>query len=354
MKRLFLTAILILLALFLSGCNGKATNRERPVPKVVVEEVKLSAVESKLLTKGIVEPWKLAKLSFQTAGKIREGPLETGTLLSEGAVVASLDNSDYVVQMEAARHQMDLAAVDSERTSRDLDRCERLFSEGAISQKNLDDARDQYKAALAKAGQAASAFKQAALMVEHSTLKAPFAGIILDRLSEQGEMVAAGTPVVVLGQKDRVKVVITVPSGQINAWKEGSNAAVIDQTGRQHQAAVHKVSPGADGYTGSFEVEIAVANPDDEFSPGQVVAVERKVESGQGLWVTLKSVVSYGEELKYIFVVNTGNNSVSKRFVKLGPLVGDKVQVLEGIKAGDRVVAIVPENLREGDRVEVK
>ncbi len=354
MKRLFLTSILILLAFFLFGCNGKAANRERPVPKVVVEEVKPSVVESKFLTKGIVEPWKLAKLSFQIAGKILEGPLDIGTVLSKGTVVASLDNSDYMVQMEAARHQMDLAAVDNERTRRDLDRCEQLFSEGAISQKNLDDIRDQYKAALANAGKAESAFKQAALMVEHSTLKAPFAGIIMDRLTEQGEMVAAGTPVVVLCQKDRVKIVITVPSDQINTWKEGSVAAVIDQAGRLHQAVVHKVSPGAEGYTGSFEVEIAVTNPDDQFSPGQVVTVERKVESEQGLWVPLKSVVSHGEELKYIFVVNTGSNSVSKRFVKLGPLAGDKVKVLEGIKAGDRVVAIAPDNLMEGDLVEVK
>ncbi|ACV62764.1 efflux transporter, RND family, MFP subunit [Desulfofarcimen acetoxidans DSM 771] len=351
--RSLLAVLLAILTVIVSGCKESPTTRTQPVPKVVVEEVKLSVVESMLQTKGPVKPWKLANLSFQIAGKVNQGPLELGTRVIAGTVIAQLDDADYRVQVEAAQNQMSLIAVDTERTKRDLDRYEQLFSESAISQKDLDDARDQHKAALAKAGQAESAFKQANLMVEHSTLSAPFAGIILDRLIEQGEMVAVGTPVVTLGQTDRVKVAITVPSDQINAWRENARAVVFAQNGHKYDAAVYKVSPEAKGDTGSFEIELAVANTKNEFIPGQVVTVEHRIESEKGLWVPLKAVVSYGEELKYIYILNT-NNSVKRSNVKLGSLSGEKVRVIEGIKAGDRIVVTMPENLREGERVEVK
>ena len=352
MKRL-VVVMLAMLTMVISGCQKTPTTKAQPMPKVVVEEAKLSLVESKLQTKGAVKPWKLAKLSFQIAGKINQGPLELGTPVVAGKVIAKLDDADYRVQAEAAQHQITLAAVDTERTKRDLDRYEKLFSESAISQKDIDDARDQYKAALAKAGQAESSFKQATLMVEHSTLSAPFAGLILDRFSEQGEMVAAGTPVVTLGQTDRIKVAITVPSDQINAWRENTKAVVFAQNGHKYDATVYKVSPEAKGDTGSFEIELVVANTKNEFIPGQVVTVEHNVSSEKGLWVPLKAVISYGEELKYIYVLNA-NNLVKRSSVKLGPLAGEKVRVMEGLKAGDKIVVTMPESLRDGDRVEVK
>ena len=353
MRRL-VVFMLTLLTMVVSGCKENPTTRSQPVPKVVVEEAKLSVIESKLQTKGLVKPWKLANLSFQIAGKLIQGPLELGTpVAAAGTVIAKLDDADYRVQVEAAQHQMSLVAVDTERTKRDLDRYEQLFKESAISQKDMDDIRDQYKAALAKAGQAESSFKQATLMVEHSTLTAPFAGLILDRLSEQGEMVSAGTPVVILGQTDRVKVAITVPSDQINVWKKNTKAVVFAQNGHKYDAMVYKVSPEAKGDTGSFEIELAVDNSKNEFIPGQVVTVEHKVSSEKGLWVPLKSVVSYGEELKYIYVLNP-NNLVKRSNVKLGSLAGEKVRVIEGLKAEDKIVVTMPESLRDGDRVEVK
>lgn len=353
MKRILTIAIAIQL-LFLAGCQESTTVQERPAPKVVVEEIRPSAAESRLQTKGLVIPWKTAKLSFQTGGKIEAGPLELGTAVKEGAVLARLDDADYRTRLEAAQHQKELAEVESGRAGRDLKRYEQLFREGAISPKDLDDALDQYQAALANAGQAGSALKQADLMVRHCTLTAPFAGIILERFSEQGEMVAAGTPILILGQTDRVKVVITVSADQVNIWREGTTAVVLSLDKREFEAEVYKVSPAAQGYTGSFEVELAVANRDNQFSPGQVVAVERQVESGEGLWVPLKAVISRGEELKYIFTYNDSNSSVNQRPVKLGALAGDKIKVIEGLQAGERVVVMMPENLRDGDRVEVK
>lgn len=359
----FLPLALLALLVILPGCQKQAARQEKPVPLVTVEEVKLSDAAYPLQTTGMVEPWQEAKLSFQVPGKIAGGPVEEGLMVTAGAELARLDSSDYRAQADTARYQLDLAEVELDRAGADLERSEKLFASGAIPQKALDDARYAFRAASAKAGQAASALRQAGLMVEHSALTAPFSGKVLKKLCHRGEMVAAGTPVLVLGQLDPVKVTVTVPASQVDNWAEGSGAwvaaggitsATTDGGGQKLKAVVHRVSPGAEGLTGAFRVDLKVDNPGQALRPGQVVNVSRQVKTRAGLWVPLKSVVSRGQELKYVFVLGSDGKSVALRPVKLGPVAGDRVEIVSGLESGSRVVVLMPEDLRDGDRVEVK
>lgn len=361
-KILLPLALAVLLAI-LPGCQKQAAQKEKPVPLVTVEEVKQSDAAYHLQTTGMVEPWEEARLSFQVPGKILEGPLEEGGVVTAGSLLARLDSSNYRAQADAARYQLDLARVELDRAGADLDRYEKLFASGAVPRKTLDDARHAFRAAEARAGQAESQLRQADLMVDHSTLTAPFSGKVLKKICHRGEMVAAGTPVLVLGQLDPVKVTVTVPASQVDNWAEGSGAwvatggmasAITSGGGQKLKAVVHKVSPGAEGLTGAFRVELVVDNPDQALRPGQVVSVGRQVKTRAALWVPLKSVVSRGQELKYVFVLGSDGKSVALRPVKLGPVAGDRVEIVSGLEAGSRVVVLMPEDLRDGDRVEVK
>lgn len=361
-KKVLVLAALIPLV-FLQGCQRQAVQTEKSLPAVTVEEVKLSDTPYSLQTTGMVEPWEEARLSFQVPGKIQEGPVEEGVAVSAGQVLARLDHSDYRIQADAARYQLSLAGVDLDRARMDLERCEKLFATGAVPQKTLDDARLAFRAAGAKEGQAASALRQAELVVEHSVLNAPFTGKVLKKLAHRGEMVAAGTPVLVLARLNPVKVGVTVPANQIENWAEGAEAWVFtggipaaakSGDGQKIKARVHKVSTGAEGLTGSFRVELAVENPGQHLRPGQVVNVERRVKTRTGLWVPLKSVVSLGQDLKYVFVLDPSGPVVRQRPVKLGPVAGDRVEVISGLDPGSRITVLMPEDLRDGDRVEVK
>ncbi len=362
MRALAILAV-VPLVLLLHGCQKQPAEKEKPLPVITVEEVRRSDAVFSLKSTGIVEPWEEARLSFQVPGKIQEGPAEEGAVVAAGQVLARLDDSGYRVQAESARYQLDQAEVELDRAKTDLDRCERLFAEGAVPRKTLDDARFAFRAAEARAGQAASALKKADLMLEHSVLTAPFSGTVIKKIGRRGEIVAEGNPVLVLARFDPAKVVLAVPANQTGNWEEGSEAWVSTDVvpaaaragnGRKIKAVVHKVSPGAEGLTGSFRVELAVENRNGEIRPGQVVNVERLVKTGTGLWIPLKSVISRGQDLKYVFVIDPSGPVVRQRAVKLGPVAGDRVEVVAGLEPGSRIAVIMPEDLRDGDRVEVR
>lgn len=360
-KALFLA--LFMLVVLLPGCGRQAAESEKPLPVVTVQEVLLTENAYSLQTTGVVEPWEEARLSFQVPGRIQWGPLEEGALAAAGEVMARLDDADYRAQEENARSQLEMAGVEVDRTRADLDRYEKLFSSGAISQKSLDDARFAFRAADARAKQAASGLRQAELTVEHCILAAPFPGKVIKKMANRGEMVAAGVPVLVLAQLNPVMISFAVPANEIDMWDEGAGAWVdtggipaASRSGRGEklEAVVHKVSPGAEGMTGAFRVELMVENKNLEMRPGQVVKVERQLKTRVGLWIPLKSVVSRGQELKYVFVLDPSGSLVHQREVKLGPVAGDRVEVVSGLEPGSRVVVLMPEDIRDGDRVEVK
>lgn len=355
--------LLFMCLVLVSGCAKQAAPGAPPPAVVSVQEVTPAAAEHTIQTTGLVKPWKEARLSFQVPGKISQGPPQEGTAAGAGAVLARLDQADYRARVDAARHQLELARVEVERTLADLQRAERLFEAAAIPEKDLEDAQFAHRAALARAGQAESALDRAELALDYTTLQAPFAGEVLKKLVEQGEMVAEGMPVLLLGQLDPVKISVSVAAGEMENWPVGAQAVVttgpVAGTGasggdQQREAVVHNVSPGAEGYTGAFEVTLKVANPHRGLRPGQVVGVERKVKTAEALWIPLKAVVSRGEELKYVFLYRPEDETVKQQPVRLGEVAGDRVRVLEGLAPGDQLVVMMPGDLKDGARVEVK
>jgi len=349
-----LTSLLLCLTLLLPGCVQPPEPRAAPLPVVNLEEAKYSKANRNIVTTGLVKPWQEAKLSFQVPGRILQGPSDEGVAVDQGAVLAVLDGADYRAQAESAGHQLELARVEEERTMADLQRVEQLFAAGAVPEKDLKDAQFANRAALARAGQAQSALNQAELAVNYCSLQAPFAGEILKRLAEKGEMVAAGTPVILLGQLNPVKISVTTAAGDTGSWPVGAEALVGTGDNSGQKAVVHSISPGAEGYTGSFEVVLKLANPGRDLRPGQVVNVQRQVVTAPALWVPLKAVVSRGEALKYVFVYQPGDGTVKQLPVALGSVSGDRIQVTQGLEAGDLVLVMMPGDLKDGARVEVK
>lgn len=349
----------------LPGCQKQQTpgQRERPAPAVTVEDVRTSESWYTVHTTGMVEAWKEARLSFQVAGRIATQPPEEGAGFSSGQALAGLDQADYRAQLEAARYLLELAGVEADRTKADLERCEKLFAEGAVSRQTLENAGFASRAAGARAGQASSTLKQAELAVDHCTLTAPFEGVVLKKLFQEGEMVGAGVPVLVLSQLNPVKVAVIVPAGQAQGWTRDTEVWIVPEKasiagnndgGQGVRAVVNNVSPGAEGLTGSFRVELKVENPGRHLRPGQVVSVSRRAKTGNGLWIPVKSVVSRGEDLKYVFVLDPDGATARLRPVKLGPVAGDRIEAASGLNPGDSVLVLMPADLRDGDRVEVK
>lgn len=209
--------------------------------------------------------------------------------------------------------------------------------------------------AVAAKGQAEAVLEQAIIskqQAEHTrskaNLKSPINGVILDKLVSEGQHVNAGEAVYKLGQTDQLKVLLPVPDRDIKDWKVGDKVSVTlydkDKTGK-----VTKIYPQTNAGTGTISVEVVIPNNNLEWVPGQVVKANRVSSNNKGILVPIEAVISNGSD-PYVFKVVKGK--AVKTNVTTGNLVDNKIHIVSGLKAGERIVVRGGELLLDGDPVE--
>ncbi len=277
-------------------------------------------------------------LSFQVSGRIADLPVDEGKWLEQDAIVARLDDTDYrqreandaaalrlaqaqltlalagprPEEIEADRHAMlNLKAqLDQDRT--DYSRIQTLYQNSTVSQEERDQAETSLKRAdaaynqarqvylEAKAGtrkediaigratvnQASEALEYARIQLAHTILRAPFAGVVLVRKAELGEVVAPGAPIITLADLDHVWMRAYVPTTEIARLRMDSLATLRanGSPGRLYRGRVAFIaeqaeSVPADGadreeFTPAYRIKIDVDNPRHELKPGMPAEVE--------------------------------------------------------------------------------
>ncbi len=331
---------------------------------------------------GIVMPARQAKLGFQVGGRLQGPLLAEGTMVEEGADLATLDPADYQVQAEAAGAASDtaLAGVDRaaalleqaeaayQKAQLDYERMKSLFEANTISRAQFDDAGTQLSLAAAKYREAQSAYFEgqgssvsdyqraqaqaglSRLQLSHTGLTAPFKGTILKKLGESGEMVSAGAPVYVIGDLDQIKVEVTLAAAALKDWQAGDpvNVTSPDLPGQNWAGAVSQVNPAVDTQTGTFLMEVKVDNPGHALKPGMVARVASTRQTGAALWIPVGALVKRGSDVT-VFVVRDDQSFARK--ITTGETTGNLIQVLEGLAPGEELVIRGALYLHDGDPV---
>lgn len=359
LAQIMFVLIMVLALEYISGCENRQDISNNSVPRVVTADIKESSITKTITTSGTVSPWEEATLSFGLAGEIVEGPYEEGKDVLNGTTIAKLDDAGYRIQVDLAKSKLNLAKIEYEHLNKRFLRFEQLQATGAISQQDFEDTKYAFEIAEANLKYAEDSLKHAELALAHCNLKSPFEGVVLQRMYKQGETVSEGTPVVTIGQVNNTKIKISIPAVQIPFWDEGKQVHIIKENSPlpsavKYKASVYKVAPKADENSGMFEVELKLENSGQQFKPGELVTVQYQENTSNSIWIPLKSVISRGESLKYVFVlINNEKDTVCQRPVKLGEIAGDLVNVVQGLGKGDKILVIMPENLRDGDKVQV-
>ncbi len=331
---------------------------------------------------GIVMPSRQAKLGFQVGGRLQGPLLDEGTTVEEGAVLASLDPTDYQAQAEAAGAASDtaLAGVDRaaalleqadaayQRAQLDYSRMKSLYEANAISKAQFDDAGTQLSLAAAKYREAQSAYFEgqgasvsdyqrvqaqaslSMLQLSHTSLKVPFKGTILKKLGESGEMVSAGTPVYVIGDLDQIKVEVTLAAAALKDWHAGDPVDVTspDLPGQSWPGAVSQVNPSVDTQTGTFLMEVKVDNPGHALKPGMVARVVSRRQTRAVVWIPVGALVKRGSTVT-VFVVRDDKSYVKN--ITTGETAGNLIEVVDGLDPGEELVVRGALYLHDGDPV---
>jgi RND family efflux transporter MFP subunit len=315
-------------ALALAGCGNGAepagTKRAAPVRVAVVEQA--PAVET-LRAVGVLAPADEVRLAFKTGGVIQSIAVEQGAPVRMGQLLATLADDEVASAVAQAR------AV-AEQAARDLERGRALLADEVATREQVEE--------LSTANQVAAAQLRTALFnARHARIEAPADGIVLRKLAEPDEQVAAGQPVLIVGNTSGgwiVRAALTDRDVVRVRTGDGAEVTLDAYPGRRFPAVVTEIAAAADPGTGTYEMKVSVDPAGVRFVQGLVAKVTLSdPEAGSVAVVPVTSLLEADGGLATVFVVAKGG--VARRTsVRTGRLLGERIEVVAGLSPGDRVV----------------
>ncbi len=267
-----------LLAGGLLGCQARGAAEPRSLAVVRAEPVRASDATAETRYSGVVRANAQVELDFKVAGYVaalghahgaRSRTLQEGDRVDGGEVLATIDPSDYAARVATARAAVLEARAAESQAGRDRARSNSLAASGAVAAVDLENRSSAFDVASARLARAEATLHEAELALSDSTLRAPFAGVILSKVVDRGAFVTARTPAFVLADDSAMKVVFGVPDAVMKSLRVGDPATVaFPSLNRRVGAQVSRVSPAADPRSRAFEVEVTLTSPPDVVKVG--------------------------------------------------------------------------------------
>jgi RND family efflux transporter MFP subunit len=336
---------LIACAIFLIGA-ARAADAPPPVP-VVVTTARSEKVGASLQATGTVVSRNDARISGEVGGTLA-WIAEPGVTVKRGEVIARIDGERLALTLrdnEAAVRRLDAQLQLLTTQSK------RLQTLGnVVSQSQLDEALSRQHMAEQDLEQARVARDRAQLDLNRATVRAPFDGVVAERLRQSSEFVAGGTPLLRLVNERDLEVVARAPMTSADTVKSGAIAQLIDG---EHKGSgkVRAVIPVGDERSRMLELRIALT--DRNWRVGAPVRVEIAPESLRAVVTVPRDAVILRQGASYVMRVKS-DNTAERVAVNIGPGYANHVQIDGMLQAGDRVVVRGGERLEPGQTVKAQ
>jgi len=378
-RRVVIVAAVGLLAL---GGTGYALLREQ-VPEVQTAIVRADkgGRPALLNASGYVTPRRRATVAAKITARVNEIYAEEGMRVEVGQILARLDDSDARVRLTAAIADRDATAaalgdlqVNLVNAERELKRNEELFQRRLIAEQQIDAARlavDSFKARIVLArqqiGAADARIKMAEQDIDNCIVRAPFAGIVVSKDAQRGEMVSpisAGggftrTGIATLVDMTSLEIEVDVNESYIARVRDGQPVtAILDAyPDWQIPGKVRTLIPTADRQKATVKVRASFDKLDPRILPDMGVKVtflgdEPTAAPSSGRVLVPRTAIRDEGGKATVFLYRDGR--VERRVVGLGQARGNDQEVIAGLADGDQIVTAGAKDLRDGQRVSVK
>ncbi len=240
----------------------KETGEKKKAPKTVSVQVRKSTaspIQSEIVVQGLTAPRRQVTLKSRTSGTVATTPADEGDLLSQGTLLVELHADDRPEKKKQAEALLEQRELEYE-AARDLS--ERGYNP-RIKLAGATTALNEARAGLA-------AIK---LDIAHTEIRMPFRAVLEERLVEESDMVAPGTPVARIVEIDPLRLVAQISESRISGVEMGSVAAAELMDGTKLDGVVTTIGKAADPATRTYRVEMETPNPDGAIPAGRTLEV---------------------------------------------------------------------------------
>jgi len=379
--------------LLAAGCSKKQEEEtEAPAP-VQVTGVTQEPIRRIVAGDGVLFPQDQTSVMPNISKPVVKFYANRGDHVKQGQLVATLESRDLAAAVANAKAQVNQAAlnlhsvelatipesvikaqadVESDQQQMDaakklLDSQQKLFEQGALAGRRVDEARvayvsakaqldgarehlralnavgkeDQISTARAQVEAAKAQQTSAEAQLSYAEIHSPKTGVVADRPLYEGEMAVPGTPLLTVMDISRVVARINIPQNQGGSVTVGQLAEVIPADGGDTvPGKVTVVSPATDANSTTLQVWVQADNPGERLKPGASVHVKIITELVKNATTVPSAAILPGEEGGTAVLVIDANSVAHRHVVKLGIREGDKIQILNGCQPGDEVVVV--------------
>ena len=327
---------------------------------VQVAEVQPASIDYTIRAIGTVTAFNTVAVRSRVDGELQEIAFEDGRYVEEGDLLAQIDPRPFQVQLDQALGQQAQNVAQLRNAQRDLQRYRQLFQQNSIAKQVVDTQEAQVQQLLGGQQSDAAAVANARLQLEYTRITAPIGGRLGLRRLDKGNLISAANAdgLVTITQIQPISTLFTVPQAQvpdvIAQIRQGKPLTVdlYDQQGIRKLASGELMSLDnqIDAATGTLRLKARFDNEDESLFPNQFVNVRLRVSVEDAPATIPVGAVQHGSIGAFVYVA-TPDSTATVRRITVGRSNGERIAVLEGLEAGERVVTEGTDRLREGSRL---
>lgn len=350
--------IVLLIFLSLTSACGERSGIDPVSPptkknRVEVFEIKTETVQEIIASSAVAAPHLKYRVSMQVSGMLAAQHVDRGDKVNKGEILFEIDSEPFQLRVKERKANLERAAARLAFMSKERKRKESLHKEGTLSEMAWDQLQFDFALARAERDQARVALDQAERDLRLTTLRSTISGIVLERYHDPGEVIPEGTVLAWIVDSTEIIFEVGVSDMELRHLhpKDAVEITIDAFPSKSFKGHVALISGNANPKTGTFPVEVSVQNQNLEILPGMIGRLKLLGENQHNQIVIPLMSVHQEQDDQVVYVVE--NNHVVKKPVRLGKILGDRVVIQEGLKAGSTVILMSQRRLEAGNTVEI-
>ena len=364
-KRLLGLSLVLAFTILSAGCRHK---EEPQLPVVVVDKPDKEDVQIFGEYVGRIRAASFVEIHARVEGYLEKMMFEEGKYVEQGDPLFIISPALYKARVEKAKAQLKKDEVAAAKAARDVERLTPLYEQHAASQLDLDNAIAAKENAEANIAMSKADLDQALLELSYTTVTSPLSGYISERYVDIGSLVGPGaiSKLASVVKSDTVDVDFkmtaldylraerrNVKFGERDtsrSWQPTVSVTLADNSEYPTKGIVDFADPQVDPQTGTFGVRAELPNPDRKLLPGQFTRVKLLLDVRERAIVVPRKSLSIEKGGAFIYIIRR-DDVAEKRFVQMGPEIGNNVVIERGLGENERVVTEGYHKLTPGMKV---
>ncbi len=313
--------------------------QEKPKVNVITFTLSPTTITDRINLPGTIEPWTRLRLMSKLRGTVTEVLVKEGDHVTEGDVLARIEDTDYRIGLSRSEAAYNLAQAEYKRDKS-------MYAKGVISTATLDAEKSRLQTSKAD-------YENAKLLLSRTTITAPMSGVIRTLTAKVGLQLSTGDPIAEIFEIDRLKGVVGIPEQDVNAVRRIKNVNITIKAlhNRRINAKTYFLPPSPDTIARLYNLELEIDNNTGEILPGMFFRADIvKMRMTDAIVIPFYSVITQNNEQ---FVYTEENGVAKKKAVTLGIMEKWLIQVTGGLRAGEKIIVEGHRDVEDNQKVKV-